>query len=141
MLPLAPGDPGPRDDSAAQAPATDHVRRVSREHGVTLLGLDPAKDGGLHMPNSQTEGRPPGDALTGPVFVEGAAPGDTLVVEVLAIEQDGPGERGRAAFPTSFALMLGGDAEADPLVHQLRRVRWMQASSCWDPTAAWSTRR
>ena len=56
------------------------------------------------MPNSQTEGRPPGDALTGPVFVEGAAPGDTLVVEVLAIEQDGPGERGRAPFP-AFALM------------------------------------
>ena len=90
VLPLAPGDPGPASDDAVQAPSAEHVRRVSRTHGVTLLGLNPAKDAGLHMPNAGS-GEGPGDALTGPVFIEGAQPGDTLVVEVLSIEQDGPG--------------------------------------------------
>jgi amidase len=52
-------------------------------------GLGP-HDAGLHIPYSKSS-EPGGDPLTGPVYVEGAKPGDTLVAEVIKIEQDGPG--------------------------------------------------
>jgi amidase len=50
--------------------------------------------------------------VTGPIYVEGAEPGDTLVVEIVSIEV---GERGVTALVPGFGVLEGWFAQVPPL--------------------------
>src|SRR5215210_4708368 len=61
--------------------ARDNLSDASADSDPSLLSLA-VRDAAV-MPAPRSESDPSGHALTGPVAIHGAEPGDTLVVEVL----------------------------------------------------------